>query len=158
MSSMIRLALMTALVVTVVPAMAGDKRCDSDAAYCVKYIIENFEGKGWLGVELDYPEGQVPEIVRVLPESPAEEAGLRKGDYLLAFNGVRYATATETALAEAKRALVPGNRFAVTIKRDGRERVLKVTAANVPQSVLAQWIGEHLLYQHRHQIVDADPE
>lgn len=158
MRSMNRLALMIALVVTALPAMAEERKCDSDVEYCVKYIIDNFEGKGWLGVELNYPEGEVPEIVRVLPDSPAAKAGLREGDYLLAFNGVRYATATETALAEARKALVPGNRFEVTIERDGRERVLEVTAANVPQSVLAQWIGEHLLYQHRHQIADADPE
>lgn len=149
-------ATLIALVIAV-PTIAGEK-CDSDATACLKYIIETLEGKGWLGVELNYPEGESPEIIRVVPESPAEAAGLRQGDFLVALNGLPYASATEEALAEAKKALVPGNRVTITIRRDGTDQDLEVVAGKVPQSVLAQWIGNHMLYQHRHQIADADPD
>jgi predicted metalloprotease with PDZ domain len=151
-------ALLGLLVAVSLPVLAGEKKCDGDATACFRYIVENYEGKGWLGVELHYPEGRSPKILKVLAESPAATAGLKAGDLLVAFNGARYASATEEALMEARNSLVPGNTFEVTIERGGRERILTVTAGEVPDSVLAQWIGEHLLYQHRHQLADVDPE
>jgi S1-C subfamily serine protease len=153
----IPIVLLSLLVGVSFPALAGEK-CDSNATACMRYIVNNYEGKGWLGVELHYPDGDSPKILKVLADSPAEKAGLKAGDLLVALNGARYASATEEALMEAKSALVPGNTFEVTIARGGRESVLEITAGEVPQSVLAQWIGEHLLYQHRHQIADADQE
>jgi predicted metalloprotease with PDZ domain len=153
------IALTALLMTAALPLLAGaEERCNSEATACMRYIVDNYEGKGWLGLELAYPDGGSPKIIKVLTDSPAARAGLEAGDLMVALNGARYASATEEALMEAKKALVPGNTFDVTISRNGSERVLKVTAGEVPQAVLAQWIGEHLLYQHRHQIADADPE
>ena len=154
-----KIALTLVALLAVSPVVAGEEqKCDSEPVACLKYIVDNLEGKGWLGVELNFPEGESPEILKVIPKSPAEQAGLRQGDFLVALNGMRYATATEDALAEAKRALIPGNRVTVTLSRDGREVDVEVVAGKVPDSVLAQWIGTHMLYQHRHQIADADPD
>lgn len=153
------LALSGLIAVLATPVAAKDERCNEDATACLRYIVENFENKGWMGVELAYPEGRTSaKITRVVPDSPAEAAGLRAGDLLVAFDGARYEDSVERAQAAAKKALVPGNEFDLTIARDGQEQVLKVTAGKVPSSVLAQWVGEHMLYQHRHQIADADPE
>jgi predicted metalloprotease with PDZ domain len=139
-------------------ALAEEKRCDSEPLACLKYIVENLENKGWLGVELNAPAGESPEILKVIEGSPAEAAGVQKGDFLVALNGVRYATAPEEAKAEAKKALVPDNRVTVTLSRNGREMDVEIVAGRLPQSILAQWIGEHMLYSHRHQIAAAGPD
>ena len=149
---------LTALL-AVAPVAAGEEqKCDSEMTACLKYIVENLQGKGWLGVELNYPEGESPQIIKVIPESPAESAGLRTGDFLVALNGVRYASTPDEAAKEAKKSLIPNNPVTVTLSRDGREMDVEIVAGKVPQSVLAQWIGNHMLYQHRHQIaaVEAD--
>ncbi len=128
----IPVVLLSLLVTVSFPVLAGVEKCDSDATACLRHIVKNYEGKGWLGVELHYPAGKSPKILKVLPDSPAARAGLEAGDLLVAFNGARYASATEEALMEAKSALVPGNTFEVTISRGGRERVLTGTAGEVP--------------------------
>lgn len=154
----LEMKLLTALMALVMaaPMAAEEQKCDSDAIACLKYMVDNLEGKGWLGVELSGDESL--EVLNVVENSPAETAGIRVGDLFVALNSVRYASATDDARAEAKRALVPGNRVTVTLSRDGGEIDVEVVAGKVPDSVLAQWIGNHMLHQHRHQIADVDPD
>jgi C-terminal processing protease CtpA/Prc len=139
-------------------APAQEKRCDAEPLACLKYIVENLEKKCWLGVELNAPAGESPEILKVIEGSPAEATGVQPGDFLVALNGVRYATAPEEAKAEAKKALMPDNRVTVTLRRGGREFDVEIVAGRLPQAILAQWIGEHMLYSHRHQIAEAGTE
>jgi len=42
--------------------------------------------RGWLGVFMDYTDGKV-QIARVVKNSPAEKAGIRKGDFIKKING-----------------------------------------------------------------------
>lgn len=144
------------------PAAAGEepaeKRCDEDALACVKYMTEQFEGRGWIGIEMDFADRKTPRIVRVLPGSPAADAGLEPGDVLLSFAGVDYATASEEELRHAKEALLPGSDLVLGLRRGDTERRVTVHAETIPEGVLAQWIGSHLLVYHQHQIAAAgDP-
>ena len=36
------------------------------------------------------------------------------------------------------------------MKRDGKKAVVEATLGEVPEQVMAQWIGEHMLDQHAH--------
>lgn len=136
-------------------ALGGEPPCDSDADACIKYMIQSFDKKGWIGIELDYSAGGSPRITRVLSGSPAEAAGLSQNDVLVALDGVAYATATEDQLREAKQSMVPGREVELTIERGGEELLLPVTLGQIPQSVLAQWIGNHLIEAHGHQYAKA---
>ena len=72
--------------------------------------------RGWLGVSLKV-ENEAPKIVRVLPDSPAAEAGIREGDLISRIAGrniVDYAD-----VANAFFYIVPGEPLSVTIKRGG---------------------------------------
>lgn len=137
-------------------AIAGEEKphCDAEADACLKYMIENLEGKGWIGIEMDYSDTKAPVISRVITGSPAEAGGLRAGDGLIAFEGVAYATASKEELKKVKEMIVPGREITVTVMRDGERQDLPVTATTLPPAVLAQWIGTHMLYEHRHQVAE----
>jgi S1-C subfamily serine protease len=90
----------------------------AEAVYRVLRDIRKGGGliRGWLGVSLKV-ENETPKIVRVLPDSPAAEAGIREGDLISRIAGrniVDYAD-----VANAFFYIVPGEPLSVTIKRGG---------------------------------------
>jgi membrane-associated protease RseP (regulator of RpoE activity) len=104
---------------------------------------------GWIGITLDAPctvearGGDVywrffdhPEIVSVDPRSPAERAGIRQGDVLLAYNGqdVR----REIAM---NRLLQPGRtvRVRVRVRRENEVREVPVQVAPVHHRAWREW-------------------
>ncbi|GAB3645056.1 S1C family serine protease [Glycomyces tarimensis] len=81
-----------------------------------------------IGAELGHEElGVGVTLSKVLPGSPAEEAGLRDGDVLTDFDGK---TVTEnTELIALVRKLAPGTTVTVVYERDGQEASAQVTLA-----------------------------
>ena len=91
--------------------------------------------RGWLGVvvqevtrelarsfNLTKPEGAL--VAKVLPDSPAQQAGLKAGDVILRYNG------TELVSSRSLPPLVgnssPGDAVSLDLLRDGKELVIKV--------------------------------
>lgn len=74
--------------------------------------------RGWLGLSLRV-DGDSPKIVRVLPSSPAEDAGIQEGD-LIARIGVREITSYPD-VADAFFYVVPGEGVDVSVKRGSRD-------------------------------------
>jgi S1-C subfamily serine protease len=140
------LALAAALAV---PAAAGEKgkRCEMDAQACLTKMAAALKERGWVGIEMDDEQGR-PTVTRVVPGSPAESAGLRKGDVLVALNGTAFREDNEATLKSAHKAFTPGGKATYTVLRDGRERPVEVTLGKLPQEVLAQWVGAHMLESH----------
>ena len=64
--------------------------------------------------------------------SPSEEAGLRVGDKIIAFNGK--ATASMDQLTEAVQATKPGDSVKIIVLREGDAKTFIVIAANRPES------------------------
>ncbi len=133
----------------VFPVFAGDgQKCTADAQTCINYMAEKFAGKGWLGVELDHGHSGVLEINRVVPNSPAEKAGIKAGDILVAVEGIRY-DADQEAQSEVYKKVKPGREVTYLIgSKSGTEREVKVTLAEMPDDVKAKWIGYHILESH----------
>jgi len=107
-------------------------------------ILQKFAPKGWLGlnlegspVEIQVREGDLflrfaeyPAVVSVDPNSPADRAGVRRGDVVLAYNGqdVRRTLAMN-------RILRPSTPVTVKLRRDGEVRELQMVAASAPAYV-----------------------
>ncbi|MDE3171604.1 MAG: PDZ domain-containing protein [Gemmatimonadota bacterium] len=99
--------------------------------------------KGWIGItfagwpEADTANGEYyvrylsyPEVESVEPDSPAEHAGILRGDILLAFNGQ---DVTGRAISMT-RLLQPDKRVIVRLDRDGETRDFPVVVGKAPRT------------------------
>jgi serine protease Do len=130
-------------------AAAGEKgHCTKQAGECAKGMYEKLANAGWLGIETDKSDKGVVTVKAVTPGSPALAAGFQPGDVLVAINGVEIATADKEALMAAKKSLVAGSDGRYTVLRHGAKKDLTAHLVAPPRTVLAQWIGEHMLTDH----------
>lgn len=148
-----KLVLLLALVVVLATAGAvsagsghGEKHASAES--CLAEKAAQMAKHGWLGLETEKAAGGGWAVAAVHPGSPAEAAGFRAGDVLLALNGVRLAEDNKEAVKKVKAGLAVGSRVTYTVARDGGERQLQATLAPVPREVLAQWLGEDVLDHH----------
>ena len=138
--------------------LAGDyvKRCPMPLQECLEKMSSALKTSGWVGIEFDdtlLPEGGY-KVVKVVPGSPAANAGLQPGDVLSALNGVQFAENNSAALAKARKEWKPGQSVTYTIKRQGVDRQITLTLAPMPADVMARWIGEHM---KAHMATDRTP-
>ena len=130
-------------------ATAGEKgHCTAPAGECVKAMYEKLSHAGWLGIETDKDEKGLVTIKAVVPDSPAVAAGFKPGDALLAINGVELVEANKEAIMKTKKSLGAGSQASYTVLRQGAKMTLSATLVAPPRSVLAQWIGEHVIADH----------
>jgi len=95
--------------------------------------------RGWLGVDTrDLSASRAPgdtpgvRVEGVFAGSPADQAGLQKGDVLLSIDGSNL-TDVETLL-RATTSMRPGERVTVTYRRDGAKRTTEAVLAQRPTS------------------------
>ena len=136
-----------ALLVVVIPSViAGHDsytKCTKTTQECLDMMTAGLRAHGWVGLE--YDKGALI-VKRAVPGSPAEAAGFQSGDVLVALNGLRFDDEkTKEARAADKKTMAPGKNVTYTISRGGYEKKLTVTLAEVPNEVLAQHIGSHML-------------
>ncbi|MDH4227133.1 MAG: DegQ family serine endoprotease [Deltaproteobacteria bacterium] len=94
--------------------------------------------RGWIGVSLQditpdlatsfglsKPYGAL--VPYVLPGDPADKAGMKSGDVIVAFDGKEVSSTKD--LRSIVAATVPGSTVDVKVVRDGKERALKITVA-----------------------------
>ena len=134
----------------------GDHKCDKSAQDCLDKMAAHMKAKGWLGIETEKTADGRWVVSAVEAGSPAAAAGFRAGDVLLALNGADLYAEDKTAIKKVKEGLAVGSRVQYTVERAGAKAQVAATLAPVPEAVLAQWIGEHMLDQHSHVRVAAN--
>ncbi len=140
--------LWTVLTCLALPLGAGEKSdCTANAHACLREMAAKLRERGWIGIEMDSADGHRT-ITEVVADSPAERSGLVAGDKLLAFNGVAHEEGEEAVYAEVKRSLVPGRKVTLTIERAGQKRDIEVVLEKIPEHLVAQWVGQHMLAAH----------
>lgn len=128
----------------------GEHKCDKSAQDCLDKMAAKLQAKGWLGIETEKTADGRYAVAAVTPDSPAAEAGLRPGDVLLALNGQDLYSEDKAGLKKVKKSLAVGSKIKYTVERGGDKTQVVAVLAPVPDAVLAQWIGEHMLDQHSH--------
>jgi len=100
--------------------------------------------RGWLGISgqavtpeiaetLDLPKVPGVVIVGVLRDGPADRAGLKPGDVILAIDEKRITEPRDALMSIASRR--PGAKIHLTVLRDGKEHTVTVTAIERPQQM-----------------------
>lgn len=138
-----------ALLVVVIPSViAGHDssyKCTKSTQECLDMMTADLRAHGWVGLEIDKADGALT-VKGVVPGSPAEAAGFKAGDVLIAMNGVKYGDEkSKEALMAVRKTQAPGKNVTYTISRGGYEKKITATLAEVPNEVLAQHIGSHML-------------
>jgi len=121
------------------------------ASFIMNSLVESGAvARGYLGVTSDTVTADVAEqlglpketrgvvVTDIDPDSPAEKAGLKRTDVILAINGQAISAWEELRLLVAQ--IVPESTAKLRVVRDGRERVIEVTLGTVienPNEVLA---------------------
>jgi hypothetical protein len=92
-------------------------------------------GPGWLGVWLEADASGSPFVAEVRPDSPAEKAGLRVGDVLLAVDGVE--TDSISAVGRVIRTHEAGDELVFRVRRGTRVESIRVTLGTNPDDEAA---------------------
>jgi C-terminal processing protease CtpA/Prc len=140
------------LIVSVAaPAIAGgEKKCSEDTQACLNKMVAKLKARGWVGVELDKSEKKegVYVVSSVNPDSPAMKAGIKSGDMLVAMNGIPLGDEKyKKKLHEVKKSMQVGSTVTYTVVRQGKKKNVDITLGQIPETVIAQWVGEHMV-QH----------
>ena len=128
-------------------ALAGkSEKCEYGTQECLDYMATKMKSSGWVGVELDVAEGtEAMTVTKIVPNSPAEGAGIHSGDLLVAINGITLGKANEEKLMQARATFKPGDSVTWTMKSGTSDREVAITLAPMPADVLAAYIGQHML-------------
>ena len=146
-----RTALIVVSVVVAIAsiAVAGDKHaCTAGTQDCLNKMVAKMQAKGWLGVETEQADSGRWAVTKVYPDSPAAAAGFEEGDVFVSMNGVAMTDDNKQALKEAKANLGPGSKVSYVVSRKGGKVTLAASLGKVPETVLAQWVGEHMIKDH----------
>lgn len=146
MRKFILLVMAALLVIPAVPAFAGSgEKCKGDTQTCLNQF-SSYRDKGWLGLKLDMKESGQQVVLSAMPGSPAEKAGFKAGDVLVAVNGAKFAD--KEAVKKAKGDWKPDQQVTYTVTRDNAETAINVTLAPMPEEVYAAMVGQHMIENH----------
>lgn len=160
---------------------SGDEDKDDDNegdTKAFRYRVERADAKGgYLGVrvqditpglmkarDLKTDDGAL--VNRVEEDSPADEAGIRRGDVIIEVNGDDVEDSGD--LVDAVRGTEPGSKVDVVVLRDGSRKTFKVEVVKRPHDMMMgtpgfQWRGQHGMDEEqmkelRARIKEIDPE
>ena len=114
---------------------------DDDSAACARQMTEHFRQKGWVGITPKYDDDDSVLVEHVFADSPADKAGIRKGDYVRGINGHDRRTAPDRFMEEYD-SLRPNRVTVFDLEREGGRLSVDVLVEVIPESVLEQWIRE----------------
>ena len=157
---------------------SGDEDEDGDEGNVFRYRVERADAKGgYLGVRVqditrslmkarDLPTDEGALVNRVEDESPADNAGIRRGDVIVELNKEKISDSKD--LVEGVRELKPGAKVDVVVLREGIRKTVKVEVAKRVHDMMMgypgfQWQGEggmdpEQMKELRARLRDIDPE
>jgi serine protease Do len=111
-------------------------------------IAKGKVARGWLGVVIQEVTPDMAEavgvkegviIAQVMPSSPAEKAGLKVGDVVIAIDGEKVSSVRDLQLRVMK--TPPGKELTLTVIRNGKEENIKVRVEAMPEETKVSQAG-----------------
>jgi S1-C subfamily serine protease len=128
MASVKRFWMITAVVALALGALGVASVGASDTTHDGAALAQD-DGGAWLGVSINDTADGVT-VIAIASGSPAEDAGLRMGDVILAVDGTEITSAA--MLVETIQSYVPGDEVSLTVESRGEEREVTVTLGERP--------------------------
>jgi membrane-associated protease RseP (regulator of RpoE activity) len=125
-------------VVRVVSGNGGD----AETSYEEAFGEEGGKQRGYLGIdsrEYTKTDEGGAYIQMVVEDSPADKAGLKKGDVIVGFGGT--VIRGPGKLTEKIRATKPGDSVKIEVRRDGKPVSLQVSMGDRPKPMVWSWSG-----------------
>lgn len=110
------------------PRRGGNWDDDQDQRYSEAYRGDEQGDRAFLGVTLDERARDHVRVNGVYPDSPAEEAGLRRGDEIVAIDDEEVGSNHDLQWLLSQRD--PDDDVTISVERNGRERTLHATLAS----------------------------
>ncbi len=154
----VRVLAMVAIVGLAASGFALDaSKCTSSTQDCLNYMSRNLENRGWVGIEVD-DEGGIAQmfVSNVVKDSPADKAGFNRGDLLIAVNGVVFAESNKKKIRDIQYAMKPGDDVVYVVGRRRAKKELRVELGPLPDTVIAQQIGEHMMDHAEVKVASAE--
>jgi S1-C subfamily serine protease len=130
-------------------ALAGHGKCAKSSQECAALMKEKFQTKGWSGIEKEHNEDGTLTVLSVVPNGPADKAGLKAGDVLVSINGVTLSKENEAKLQEMKQsAFKIGESVSYGVRRGQETLSARVTLERIPEAALAAMIDRHAKEEH----------
>jgi C-terminal processing protease CtpA/Prc len=120
--------------------------CTATAAECEKGMAA-MKAQAWSGIFAEQSDAGLV-VAKVVPGSPAEAAGIAKGDILLSFNGITYSEANHDKVKAARKQLTAGSIATYGIERNGKSKNVEVRLATMPDEVYTAMVKEHMAEDH----------
>jgi C-terminal processing protease CtpA/Prc len=129
------------------PVLAGDSKCTHNTQECLDYMATQMKDSGWVGVELEGSDDKYGPmtLTKVVEGSPAAEAGLQKGDVLVAIGGIPLGDGNQEKLTQARASRKPGDSVTWSITRGEQPLEVGIKLGAMPADILARYIGQHML-------------
>lgn len=154
----VRVLAMVAIVGLAASGFALDaSKCTSSTQDCLNYMSRNLENRGWVGIEVD-DEGGIAQmfVSNVVKDSPADKAGFNRGDLLIAVNGVVFAESNKKKIRDIQYAMKAGDDVVYLVGRRRAKKELRVELGPLPDTVIAQQIGEHMMDHAEVKVASAE--
>ena len=124
------------------PCLTTSVQAGDDAfTDCAEQMTRHFSQKGWVGITPEYSEDGAILVEHVFADSPAEKAGVRKGDLVRGINGQDRASAP-VRFMEQYDSLRPNQVTVFDLEREGSRLSVSIHVVAIPESVLEDWIQE----------------
>jgi len=117
--------------------------CTATKEECLKHMAEA-RNNGWLGIQYDNTEDGTSVVKAVVAGSPADKAGFRAGDVLVALNGIEMNEANADRVKSNWKSLKPGSTANYTVKRSGVTKELSPILGTMPDDVYQAMVAEHM--------------
>lgn len=133
---------------------SAEPTCQAPTQTCLDLLVLEYKNKAWIGIELDLerlPKEHV--LLQVFPDSPADRAGLKPGDHLLAVDKFEIVGASDQSALAHLFSLKAGDKASLRLRRGSAQLLVELTSEVMPLPMVRQIVGAHMVV-HQGQTIE----
>ena len=125
-------------------AHAGEGHCTATTQDCLDKMAQHYASYGWAGLDGEYDDEHGTFTVKSVT-GPAADAGVMVGDVVFGINGMKFAKMSDEDWKASQAERTPGATANYLIKRGGEKQEIAIVLARMPEELVAQKLGKHMM-------------